>query len=128
MYIGGASIALPMVYLTIYSTMCGIKLWKVRNYLPGDPLLYSVLVMLLIAMYIQGLFNQVVYWPTYTWSYLHVVLASLFICIWADIRDGNFEGALYDDEPTDETYDFDETPPEDFEDYEEGSERSVTRE
>jgi len=128
MYIGGASIALPMVYLTIYSSMCGIKLWKVRNYLPGDPLLYSVLVMLLIAMYIQGLFNQVVYWPTYTWSYLHVVLASLFICIWVDIRDGNFEGALYNDEPEEEMYDFDETPPEDFEDYEEGSERSVTRE
>ena len=73
-------------------------------------------------MYIQGLFNQVVYWPTYTWSYLHVVLASLFICIWVDIRDGNIEGAMYDDEPEEEMYNFDETPPEDFEDYEEGSE------
>ena len=61
-------------------------------------------------------------------SYLHVVLASLFICIWVEIRDGNFEGAMYDDEPEEEMYDFDETPPEDFEDYEEGSERSVTRE
>ena len=35
---------------------------------------------------------------------------------------------MYDDEPEEEMYDFDETPPEDFEDYEEGSERSVTRE
>ena len=117
MYIGGASFALPMVFLTIYSTVCGYKLWKVRHYLPGDPLLYSVLVMLLVAMYIQGLFNQVVYWPTYTWSYLHVVLASIFICIWGDVRDGNFAEALYDDEPTFDTYESELLEEEEFEDF-----------
>ena len=65
-----------------------------RRFLGGDPLLYSVLYMLLIAMYVQGIFNQVVYWPTYTWSFLHVVLASMFICIAREIRDGNAQGAL----------------------------------
>jgi len=115
MYIGGASFALPMVYLTIYSSICGYKIWKVRTYLPGDPLLYSILFVLLIAMYIQGLFNQVVYWPTYTWSYLHVVLASIFICVWRDIRDGKIEEALYDDEPYDEYYE--EEQVEEFEDF-----------
>jgi len=104
-----------MVYLTIYSSICGYKIWKVRTYLPGDPLLYSILFVLLIAMYIQGLFNQVVYWPTYTWSYLHVVLASIFICVWRDIRDGKIEEALYDDEPYDEYYE--EEQVEEFEDF-----------
>ena len=97
MYIGGASFALPMVILTVYSSYCGYMIWKVRRMLPGDSLLYSVLVVLLLAMYFQGLFNQVVYWPTYTWSYLHVVLASIFICVWQNIRDGYLEQSLYND-------------------------------
>jgi hypothetical protein len=120
MYVGGATFALPMVFLTIYSIFCGIKMWKVRQYLPGDSLLYSVLVMLLIAMYVQGLFNQVVYWPTYTWSYLHVVLASFFICVWQDIRDGNLQGALYDDESWNE-YESQDQEVEEFEDFDDGA-------
>ena len=117
MYLGGASLALPMVFLTIYSTISGYKMWKFRKLLPGDPLLYSILVMLLVAMYIQGLFNQVVYWPTYTWSYLHVVLASIFICIWRDVRNGNIQGALYNDEPSEEWYEQEDPQQEEFEDF-----------
>ena len=55
-------------------------------------------------MYFQGLFNQVVYWPTYTWSYLHVVLASIFICMWKNIREGYVDDALYDDEPSEDYF------------------------
>jgi hypothetical protein len=104
-----------MLYLTVYSSYCGAKLWKFRNYLPGDPLLYSILVMLLLAMYIQGLFNQVVYWPTYTWSFLHVVLACLFIAVWQDIRDGKLRESLYSD--SDEEEEEYEEYSEDFEDF-----------
>ncbi len=117
MYVGGFSLMLPMLYLTMYSTYCGYKLWKVKNLLPGDPLVYSILVVLLIAMYVQGLFNQVVYWPTYSWSYLHVVLACWFIAMWHDIRDGNTAWALLDDTETEEYVDYEEQPLEDFEDY-----------
>jgi len=126
MYIGGASFALPMVFLTIYSTISGYKMWKSRKLLPGDPLLYSILVVLLLAMYIQGLFNQVVYWPTYTWSYLHVVLASIFICIWQDIRNGNIQGALYDDEPSEEWSEQEEPQQEEFEDFGNSVQRPIT--
>ncbi len=126
MYIGGASFALPMVCLTIYSTYCGYKLWRFRKFLPGDPLLYSVLVVLLVAMYIQGLFNQVVYWPTYTWSYLHVVLASIFICIWRDVQDGNVTSALYDDEPSDEILTIEPEEVEEFEDFDSTAQRPTT--
>ncbi len=94
MYIGGLSIAGPMLFLTILSSVAGWRTWRFRHFLGGDPLLYSVLYMLLIAMYVQGIFNQVVYWPTYTWSFLHVVLASMFICLASEIRDGNAQEAL----------------------------------
>jgi hypothetical protein len=115
MYLGGISLAGPMLYLTIYSTYCSVQVWKLRKRLPGDPLLYSILMMVLIAMYIQGLFNQVVYWPTYTWSFLHVVLASLFICIWKSIKDGGIEDGLYDDHSEFSDEDFETN--EEFEDY-----------
>jgi hypothetical protein len=115
MYLGGLSLAAPMVYLTVYSSYCGIRIWRIREYLPGPPLLYSILVALLLTMYFQGIFNQVVYWPTYTWSFLHIVLAALFICIWHDVKDGNISEALYDD--TDES-DFEEYIPEEIEEFE----------
>ena len=53
MYVGGASFMLPMICLTIYSSYCGYKMWKVKSLLPGNPLVYSILVMLLIAMYVK---------------------------------------------------------------------------
>ena len=98
MYVGGISFAGPMLYLTMYSTYSAWKVWRYRYNLPGDPMLYNIMFMVLVAMYIQGLFNQVVYWPTYTWSFLHVVLSSIFICIWRDIKSGNTKWALIDDQ------------------------------
>ena len=123
MYLGGASLAVPMAYLAIYSSYCGIKVWKFRNQLPGDPLLYNILVMLLLAMYVQGLFNQVVYWPTYSWSYLHVALATIFICIWRDIHSGNLDNALYDSANLYEDIDQEVDDLEEFEDYGEVAQR-----
>jgi hypothetical protein len=118
MYVGGITLMIPMLCLAVYSTFCGYKMWKMKRYLPGDSLVYSILLALLVAMYIQGLFNQVVYWPTYTWSYLHVVLACWFIAMWHDIREGNVEGSLYDDTETEEYYEYDGSHLEDFQDYE----------
>ncbi len=118
MYLGGISLAAPMLYLAVYSSYCGMKIWKLKNYLPGDPLLYSILAMLLLAMYIQGLFNQVVYWPTYTWSFLHVVLACLFMSMWKDVRDGSLSEALLNDWDEEEMeLEHDDAETEEFSDY-----------
>ena len=94
MYHGGITLLLPMMYMVVYSTYAGYKVWQSRRLLGGNPLLYSVMFMLLVAMYVQGCFNQVVYWPTYSWAFLHVFLAGLFICMWRDIKAGNINQAL----------------------------------
>ena len=80
----------------------------------GHTLLYSIMFMLMIAMYVQGCFNQVVYWQTYTWSFLHVVLAGLFIVMWRDIRNGEIRWALPSTVEMQEEY---EAELEDFEDF-----------
>jgi len=85
---------IPQITLVIYSCYAGMRVWMNRKYLNGDPLLFSIVLLLLLAMYVQGTFNQVVYWPTYSWSFLHVALASTFIALWAAIRDEGVEYAL----------------------------------
>jgi hypothetical protein len=114
MYHGGLILLIPMMILVCYSTFAGYKIWKIRAMLGGHTLLYSIMFMLMIAMYVQGCFNQVVYWPTYTWSFLHVVLAGLFIAMWHDIRNGDIGWALPSTEELEEEY---EAELEEFEDF-----------
>jgi len=109
MYHGGLMLFVPMFSMVVYSCYSGLRVWSRRKQLVGDPLLYSIAYLLLLAMYVQGCFNQVVYWPTYTWSFLHVVMASFFICVWHDIRDGDVNDVLrdeWDDEEQEELEDF----------------------
>ena len=91
-------------------------------YLGGNSLVYSVMYMLLMAMYLQGFFNQVVYWPTYTWSFMHVVLAGLFIAIWKDIEFGGVEYAFpsaedYQEPEVEEPEDLEQPEGESLEDF-----------
>lgn len=97
MYHGGLMLFVPMFSLVVYSSYSGLRVWRKRKQIVGDPLLYSISYLLLLAMYVQGCFNQVVYWPTYTWSFLHVVMASFFICLWSDIRDSGVRRVLRDE-------------------------------
>jgi len=98
MYHSGLLLFIPMFSMVIYSVYSGFNVWRNRKYIVGDSLLYSIVFLLLLAMYVQGTFNQVVYWPTYSWSFLHVVLASFLITVWHDIRDGNLNYVLRSDE------------------------------
>ena len=86
MYMGGLSLFVPMMILLFTSLSCAFRTWRMRNFIGADPFLISILGMLLVAMYTQGIFNQVVYWPTYTWSMVHVILSVFFISIGTDLK------------------------------------------
>ena len=115
MYHSGLILFVPMFSMVLYSWYSGFKVWLNRKSLTGDPLLFSIVFLLLLAMYVQGCFNQVVYWPTYTWSFLHVLMASFFICVWQEIRDGDVEHVLKSEEEIWEAEELEEL--EDFTDY-----------
>jgi hypothetical protein len=114
MYHGGLILLIPTITLVGYSTFAGYRVWQNRRALGGNTLFYSIMYMLLVAMYIQGCLNQVVFWPTYAWSFLHVVLAGLFIAMWHDIRDGHVSWALPSIEDDQDEL---ENEPEEFEDF-----------
>ncbi|MBM43707.1 MAG: hypothetical protein CMJ36_01650 [Phycisphaerae bacterium] len=86
MYMGGLVYTVPMLWLLWKSVKSTKTVWQARTMLGTDPLLISILATLLLAMYVQGLFNQVVYWPTYAWSFLHVILASFFMSVAHDLE------------------------------------------
>ncbi|MCH2149229.1 MAG: hypothetical protein MK095_07325 [Phycisphaerales bacterium] len=86
MYMGGLLYTVPMLWLLWKSLVSMKQVWSNRSLLGVDPLIISILAMLLGAMYVQGLFNQVVYWPTYAWSFLHIILACFFISIAEDLK------------------------------------------
>ena len=116
MYHGGLFLLIPMMTMVIYSAYSAYQVWKARIQLGGNTLLYSIMCMLLFAMYVQGCFNQVVFWPTYTWSFLHVVLAGWFIMMWQDVKDGfahETMPSIYDDDEDE----FEEESQEEFYDY-----------
>jgi hypothetical protein len=102
MYMGGLSYLIPMLWLLWKSITSTIQVWKSRSLLGCDPLIISILAMLLASMYIQGLFNQVVYWPTYTWSFLHIILACFFISVARDLTIEDPAWVLPDDESEDD--------------------------
>jgi len=110
MYMGGLSLFVPMIILLFISLKSAFRVWKQRNLLGVNPLLTSILVMLLIAMYVQGMFNQVVYWPTYTWSFIHVILAVFFITIAASLKEEDPAWVLPDLETDDWEMNFEEEP------------------
>jgi hypothetical protein len=118
MYHGGFMLFIPQAILVIYSTYSAIRVWLNRKLLPGDPLLFSITVLLLLAMYVQGSFNQVVYWPTYSWSFLHVAFACIFIAIWTSVRNDGTYWALPSGEENEEYYE-EEPQVEEFKDYRE---------
>ena len=106
MYMGGLVYTLPMLWLLWKSVKSTMAVWRGRTMLGTDPLLISILATLLGAMYVQGLFNQVVYWPTYAWSFLHVILACFFISVAHDLDEYDPAWVLPDEEADSETIDW----------------------
>jgi O-antigen ligase len=87
LYVGGVSYAVPMFMLAAYSFVCCVRCWRKRGLTPYDPLAISVLSSFLIMMYVHGFVNDAIYYPTYFWAFLHVTLASFFVCAAKKVRE-----------------------------------------
>ncbi|MEM8756850.1 MAG: O-antigen ligase family protein [Planctomycetota bacterium] len=90
-YQGGIVYLIPMLAVLAYSSYCAFYTWRYRRHVHGiDPLLVSVLVVQLGMMYAHGFVNGAIYYPTYTWAFLHVFLSVLFMGLAHDIKRGGF--------------------------------------
>jgi hypothetical protein len=82
-YIGGVSLAGPLFALQLWGHWSMARLWFLRRWLPFDPLLISVLAGFSLALLIHGFINDMIYYPTYTWAYLNILVACLAMSLGA---------------------------------------------
>ena len=87
LYLGGW----PYLFMLLTPAVVGLKsTWKVwkNRYLYGDKdrqFLIHVIAALIASFYFQSLFNQALYHPTYTMSFMAVILTLLIIAMAAEL-------------------------------------------
>ncbi len=81
LYLGGLTLAVPMGLLVCVSLGGAFYTWRHRHKLPTDPVLINCLAALMFALYFHGFVNGTIYYPTYTWSFVHVFMSLLFMTL-----------------------------------------------
>lgn len=86
LYLGGLSYAIPMMFGVGVAVFSAIYCLVHRRRFLNDPLLITTLAVLLLFMYAHGFVNDVVFYPTFPWSFIHVTVASLLMTAASDMR------------------------------------------
>ncbi len=86
LYLGGMVFAAPQFLLILVSIIAVFYAIKRRKSLPYDPVLIVCCGVLLLDMYLLAIFGGAIYYPTYSWAFIHVFLAVLFLGIAGDAR------------------------------------------
>lgn len=78
-YLGGGVLAVPLALLSVYTLYragsCVVP-WRRPRY---DRRILSVLAALYAGTVASGLVNNIIFYPTYTWALLHLILGALFL-------------------------------------------------
>lgn len=74
-YMGGLSLLVPLLFLAAISMLSAVYVWKQRRLFDVDPLLISTLCFLMVMVYAHGFVNHSIYYPTYVWAFLHILLS-----------------------------------------------------
>ncbi len=88
LYLGGLSYSIPLLILVGVSLRATFVVWRRRQWSGADPLLISMLAGLMVMVYAQGFINGLMYYPTYAWAFLHVMLSLFFLGLAGDLKSG----------------------------------------
>jgi hypothetical protein len=83
-YMGGFSFLLPLLALAGISMLSAWYVWRQRRLFDVDPLLISMMCFTMIMVYAHGFVNHGIYYPTYTWAFLHILLSILLTTMAAE--------------------------------------------
>jgi hypothetical protein len=83
MYLGGIIYALPTLLLVLLTIAAAVRVFLERKQMPIDPLLASIFVFILAAVYVHAIFGVMGWYPTSAWAFIHV-LVSCYILTSAD--------------------------------------------
>jgi hypothetical protein len=113
LYLGGFSYFLPLFAMLVYSLWSAVRVFRARRLMDFDPLLLSMLLCMLLAMYLHGFTDIQLYYPGFAWTWMQLFVSSLFITLAREIPARQQAAALgemyFDEPPVDamaETYDY----------------------
>ena len=111
LYFGGLSYSIPLFILVGMSLRAAFVVWRRRRWFGADPLLISMLAGLMVMVYAQGFINGSIYYPTYAWEFLHVVLSLFFLGLAGDLKSGQVNVLTAEAAEEDGSYaDYDDEP------------------
>ena len=87
-YLGGIVYAFPMYVLVFISGVSTIMVWRARKWIARDTTLVDFLCAVMLMVYAHGFVNGAIYYPTYTWSFVHVLMSLIMITTAGDLRRG----------------------------------------
>lgn len=76
-YLGGISLGVPWMLLAMYTGWRALALLRARHRVGFDSVLAHVLALMLLVMLAQGFATRTLYYPTYSWAFMHVLLAQI---------------------------------------------------
>ncbi len=79
LYQFGFVIGLPLFLLAAWSMVGVLRVWRKRRLIPLDPIEITLLCALMGVIYLHGATTLAIYYPTYSWAFIQVLLASFFI-------------------------------------------------
>ena len=89
LYLGGLSYSIPLFILVGVTLRAAFVVWRHRRRSGADPLLISMLTALMVMVYAHGFVNGSIYYPTYAWAFLHVMLSLFFLGLASDLKSGH---------------------------------------
>ncbi|MEE2907415.1 MAG: hypothetical protein VX527_06230 [Planctomycetota bacterium] len=96
LYLGGWPYLIMMAFPAIYGLRCAYQVWRNRSiYATGNhQFLIHALAAFIASIYFQSLFNQSLYYPTYTLSFLGILVTVLFMALKAEMP---YQREVYED-------------------------------
>ena len=78
-YLGGAALAAPLALVMFATLLSCWYVWRNRARTGIDPVFLAMLMSLLLAIYAQGLINDMIYLSNSSWPFLHYFISIFFM-------------------------------------------------
>lgn len=85
-YLGGLALTLPMAWITLRSLRGSWAVWRARHRLDAEPLMLTLMGGIFVASVLHGFVNGTIYFPTYSWSWIHVSFSVFFLAMDRSLR------------------------------------------
>jgi hypothetical protein len=81
LYLGGLVLMIPQLAIQFWGHWQILRVWRKRHQLSFNPLTISLLLSISVALLLQGMINDMAYYPTYTWAFLNVFVGCVSISL-----------------------------------------------